>query len=255
MHVCLSVTVILSIKTKSLFLFYIGFEARVIPITLIIFFYGYQPEKLQSAMFLLIYTVVGRLPLLLYIIMDDISFVRSSFLAVPMTLGFMVKTPLFLLHTWLPKAHVEAPVRGSMVLAGVLLKLGTYGLLIFLPYITVNNLLSFYMGMSFVGSIVGSMICVRQGDMKLLIAYSSVVHIGVINVGLIRGREMGHTCAQLMVLSHGLCSPFLFAFSYWRYVSSHSRLLLNNSSAWPLSAGLLFCLVSLNIRVPPRIGL
>jgi len=142
-----------------------------------------------------------------------------------------------------------------MVLAGVLLKLGTYGLLIFLPYITLNNLLSFYMGTSFIGSIVGSLICLRQGDMKLLIAYSSVVHIGVINLGLIRGREIGYTCAQLMVLSHGLCSPFLFAFSYWIYVSSHSRLLLNNSSAWPLSAGLLFCLVSLNIRVPPRIGL
>jgi len=99
MHVILSRTVILTLKTKSLLSFYIGFEARVIPITLIIFFFGYQPEKLQSAIFLLLYTVVGRLPLLLFIIKDFNFFVKSSFLTVPMTLGFMVKTPLFLLHT------------------------------------------------------------------------------------------------------------------------------------------------------------
>lgn len=101
-----------------------------------------------------------------------------------------------------------------MVLAGVLLKLGTYGLLLFLPMIVHNYLLTFYLGMSLIGSSVRALICLRQGDIKVLIAYSSVVHIGVVNLGLIRGTEMGYSCGLIIVLSHGLCSPFIFAFAY-----------------------------------------
>ena len=101
-----------------------------------------------------------------------------------------------------------------MVLAGVLLKMGTYGLLLFLPYIKTNSLLVFYFGLSLVGSSVGALICLRQGDLKVLVAYSSVVHMGVVRIGLIRGTELGYTCALMMALAHGLCSPFLFAISY-----------------------------------------
>ena len=95
----LTATVLIAIKTKSKLLFYICFEARVIPITLIVLYYGYQPEKLQASIFLLIYTVVSSLPLLLYIIKVSHDFVRTILLTVPITLVFIVKTPLFLLHT------------------------------------------------------------------------------------------------------------------------------------------------------------
>jgi NADH:ubiquinone oxidoreductase subunit 4 (subunit M) len=218
LNVLLSSVVILCIKTKSLLIFYIFFELRVIPITLIVFLFGYQPEKLQASLFLLIYTVVRRLPLLLFIVTHErhhfITIVRSVIISVPITMGFIVKTPMFLLHTWLPKAHVEAPVGGSIVLAGVLLKLGSYGLLLFLPLIKLNTLLSFYYGIGLIGSSLGALICLRQGDLKLLIAYSSVVHMGVVTLGFIRATELGYSCGLIMVLGHGLSSPFIFAFSY-----------------------------------------
>lgn len=255
LNVALAVVVYITFKTKSLLLFYIFFEMSILPITMILFLYGYQPEKLQASLFLLIYTVVGRLPLLLFIVKCHNCFISSVVITVPITLGFLVKTPMFLLHAWLPKAHVEAPVGGSMVLAGVLLKLGSYGLLLFLPYIKLNPLIRLYLGLNLIGSIVGALLCLRQGDLKVLIAYSSVVHIGVVTLGLLSGSEIGYSCALIMILAHGLGSPFIFAFAYWLYSSSHSRLLLNNSSYWPIVAGLFIGLVSLNIGVPPSLGL
>ena len=252
---CLAVAIIIAIKTKSLFKFYVFFELRVVPITLILFFYGYQPEKLQATLFLLLYTVVGRLPLLLYIISDSDGYHRTLLLTLPITVGFIIKSPIYLMHIWLPKAHVEAPVGGSMILAGVLLKLGSYGLLLFLPQIKLNRLLIFYLGISLLGSTVGALICLRQGDIKLLIAYSSVVHIGVVLIGFLGGTELGYTCGLLMVTAHGLTSPFLFSIAYWFYGSSHSRLFVNNTLAWPIISGLLAGLVSLNINVPPRLRL
>ena len=243
------------LKTKSLLLFYVYFEASVIPITLILYLYGYQPEKLQALIFLLLYTVARRLPLLLVILFGVPDITSYSLLALPITLAFIVKSPMYLFHTWLPKAHLEAPVGGSMVLAGVLLKLGRYGLLVFLPSVKMNSLLALYLSLRVIGSVVCSLICTRQGDMKLLIAYSSVVHMGVVSLGYLSGTEMGYTCGLMMVFAHGLCSPFLFAFSYSLYLNSHSRLLLNNAGTWPLPMALLLTLVSMNIGLPPSLGL
>ena len=256
LYVFLAACVLLAIKTKSMILFYIFFEASAIPILLIIFIYGYQPEKLHATLFLLLYTVIRSLPLLLFILVSRSSLsMTARMVSIPMTLAFIVKTPIYLLHTWLPKAHVEAPVGGSMVLAGVLLKLGSYGLLIFLPFIKMNILLSFYYGMALLGSIIGSLICIRIGDIKLLIAYSSVVHIGVVRIGFIRGSELGYVCGLLMVMGHGLCSPFLFAVAFWLYENSHSRLFVNLNCAIPLAISMLMRLVALNIGVPPRLSL
>ena len=187
--------------------------------------------------------------------MDTFVIIKSAAISIPITLRFMVKTPLFLLHTWLPKAHVEAPVGGSIVLARVLLKLGSYGLIIFLPLIKFNSLLALYLSLTLTGSIVSSLICLRIGDLKILIAYSSVVHIRIVTLGILRGTEAGYSCALMMAISHGLISPFLFAFSYWLYENSHSRLMLNNTGTWPVIMGAMISLIALNMRVPPRIGL
>lgn len=255
LNLALSVTVLLVFKTKSLLLFYVFFEFRVLPITIILFLFGYQPEKLQASLSLLLYTVVSSLPLFLFILIEEevfmLAHIKSGLITISVTLCFIVKTPMFLLHTWLPKAHVEAPVGGSMVLAGVLLKLGAYGLLIFIPLIRLNPIIVFYISMALIGSIVCSLNCLRQGDLKLLVAYRSVVHIGVVILGIARGTEIGYTSGVIIVLRHGLRSPFLFAFVFWLYESSHSRLIVNNRCIWPVLYWAMLGLVSLNIGVPP----
>merc|ERR1719348_327787 len=226
-----------------------------------VFFFGYQPEKLQASMYLLIYTVFSSLPLLLlflrlggYILFfpQGVGFWFVLFI----TLGFIVKTPMYLVHVWLPKAHVEAPVAGSIVLAGILLKLGRYGLLLFCPHLG-RSILYLYLRLRVWGSIFCSLVCIRQADLKGLIAYSSVVHIGVVTVGVVRGVEIGYSCALLMVIAHGICSPILFALAYLVYNSSHRRVINNNKGrlATPILAFFLFLLLAINIGVPPSVNL
>ena len=142
-----------------------------------------------------------------------------------------------------------------MSLAGILLKMGSYGLFLFLPYIKLNFLYTLYTRLALIGSVVCALICIRQSDMKLLIAYSSVVHMGVVTLGLTRGTEMGYGCRFVMVIAHGLCSPFLFVFSYVLYQCSHSRLFLNISRTVPIQTGCFMGLISLNMRVPPTLRL
>merc|ERR1719245_1206027 len=140
-----------------------------------------------------------------------------------------------------------------MILAGVLLKLGSYGLLLFLPLVKQNMVLSLYMRLSLLGSVLGAIICIRQGDIKVLIAYSSIVHMGVVTLAFIRASELGYAGALMIIIGHGLRSPIIFALSYWMYERSHSRLISNNISTNPHVIICLGLLVSLNIGVPPSL--
>lgn len=98
LNTLLTCIVILAVKTKSLLLFYVLFESRIVPIAMIVYLYGYQPEKLQASLFLLLYTVAGSLPLLLFIIMGNFIII-GSLISIPITLGFIIKTPMYLLHS------------------------------------------------------------------------------------------------------------------------------------------------------------
>jgi len=241
--------------------FYILFELRLIPTLFIVFFFGYQPEKIQASMYLLIYTVLSSLPLLLLFIRSSscLTYFEAGsrfWFCLALTMGFMVKTPIYLVHVWLPKAHVEAPVGGSIVLAGVLLKLGSYGLIVFCPLIK-SRVLTIYLSLSVLGSLLCRIICVRQWDLKRLIAYSSVVHMGVVTLGVVRGLELGYLCSIIMVVAHGVCSPIIFALAYLTYNSSHTRTISRNKGSLraPMLSFFLFLTLAINMGVPPSLNL
>lgn len=237
--------------------FYVLFEMSIPPTLFIIVLYGYQPEKLTAASYLVMYTVLSSLPILLVILtlppyINAIDPRSSFYVILAITLGFMVKTPIYLVHVWLPKAHVEAPVAGSIALAGVLLKLGSYGLMVFLPLYK-HTFLSLYLYISVVGGIICCFVCVRQWDAKGLVAYSSVVHIRVVTVGLISGHELGYSCALIIVIGHGVCSPLLFGLAFYLYENSHTRILSINRGniSSPIVVFFLILLLAVNIGVPP----
>ena len=143
-----------------------------------------------------------------------------------------------------------------MVLAGILLKLGRFGLIFFAPYLS-RRILSVYLFLSLIGRVACGAICTRQWDSKSLIAYSSVVHIGVVTVGVVVGSEVGYDCAVLIVIAHGICSPLIFALAYLLYSNSHTRLLRSNRGqlGLPMLRFFLFLLLAINMGVPPFLNL
>jgi len=153
----------------SLLVFFIRYEFSLLPMSFIILLYGSQPEKLSATLWLLVYLVVSGFPLLVWVIEEGGSLVNGFFClnsssCFLVTLSFIFKTPLFTLHLWLPKAHVEAPLVGSMFLSGILLKMGGYGILILRPFIHMKNSIFFYL--SLVGSVICSITCFRCWDIK-----------------------------------------------------------------------------------------
>ena len=226
----------------DLILFYIFFEALLIPMFLIIGIWG-GPRRVYAAFKFFLYTLGGSVLFLIAIIVManvvgtfDIRTLLYS--KIPETIqlwlwpaffaSFAIKTPMWPFHTWLPDAHVEAPTAGSVILAGVLLKVGGYGFIRFsipmLPYASEYYSLLVYV-LSIIAIIYASLVALMQSDMKKLIAYASVAHMGFVTIGLFTFKQEGIDGAMTQMLSHGIVSAALFICVGVLYDRKHSRLI------------------------------
>ncbi len=221
-------------------LFYIFFEGILIPMFLIIGIWG-GPNRIYAAFKFFLYTLVGSVLFLVAIIYmylvagttDIPTLMHSEFSAnaqwwlfLALFASFAVKVPMWPFHTWLPDAHVEAPTAGSVLLAGVLLKLGGYGFLRFsLPMLPIASVefAPFIYTLSIVAVIYTSLVALMQDDMKKLIAYSSVAHMGIVTIGVFTFNEQGIQGGIMQMLSHGIVSGALFMCVGVIYDRIHSR--------------------------------
>nr|YP_010987444.1 NADH dehydrogenase subunit 4 [Macrotermes herus]WON65876.1 NADH dehydrogenase subunit 4 [Macrotermes herus] len=269
----LSVMLYCTFGSVSLLSFYVFFESSLIPTLFLILGWGYQPERVQAGIYLLFYTLLASLPLLVGILFVYSNLCSLCFFLllgngwssgclfyVCMVFAFLVSMPMFMVHLWLPKAHVEAPVSGSMILAGVLLKLGGYGLIRVFPLLfKFGSVYGFiWISLSLVGGVFVSLFCMRQTDLKSLIAYSSVAHMGMVIGGIMTLSYWGVCSSYVLMIAHGLCSSGLFCLSNISYERFGSRSLLVNSGLMNLMPSMTmwwFLLSSCNMAAPPSLNL
>nr|ASN65907.1 NADH dehydrogenase subunit 4 [Platychile pallida] len=258
-------------SSMNLFSFYIFFESSLIPTLFLIMGWGYQPERLQAGIYLLFYTLFASLPMMIgifyyysYFMSLDFYFLSDNnfnmYMYVCMIFAFLVKLPMYMVHLWLPKAHVEAPVSGSMILAGILLKLGGYGLLrVLVMFINMTKFFSpLFISVGLIGGFLVSLICLRQTDLKLLIAYSSVAHMGMVLGGIMTMNYWGYYGSYMMMIAHGLCSSGLFCLANISYERVNSRSMYMNKgliNLMPSMALWWFLLCSSNMAAPPSMNL
>nr|AWV83336.1 NADH dehydrogenase subunit 4 [Mogannia minuta] len=270
MILLLMIFLILSFLSFNLLMFYVFFESSLIPTMIIIMGWGYQPERINASYYLMFYTLFASFPLLLsimYLYNNTMSMIMFNMymygnwtLYLGLILAFLVKIPLFMFHFWLPKAHVEAPVSGSMILAGILLKLGAYGLMRVEKIIPImfNNFSFIWISISMLGSMLVGFNCLIQVDIKAMIAYSSVAHMGLVVGGIMTMNDWGINGSYYMMIGHGLCSSGLFCLVNIMYQRTGSRSILINKGMltfMPSMSLMWFLLCSSNMSSPPSLNL
>nr|AZL51390.1 NADH dehydrogenase subunit 4 [Hypomesus japonicus] len=270
----LQMFLILAFGATEIIMFYVMFEATLVPTLIIITRWGNQAERLNAGTYFLFYTLAGSLPLLVALLLlqnetGTLSLITLQYVQplnlsswgdkmwwVGCLLAFLVKMPLYGVHLWLPKAHVEAPIAGSMVLAAVLLKLGGYGMMrMMLMLDPLSKELAYpFIVLALWGVIMTGSICLRQTDLKSLIAYSSVSHMGLVAGGILIQTPWGFTGAIILMIAHGLASSALFCLANTAYERTHSRTMLlarGLQMVLPLMATWWFIANLANLALPP----
>jgi NADH-quinone oxidoreductase subunit M len=245
----------------DLFLFYVFWEGMLIPMYFVIGVWG-GAQRIYAAVKFVLYTMVGSVVMLVAILAlywqhgaatgtftFDLPVVArwvvpsglgQNLMFLAFALAFAIKVPLFPFHTWLPDAHVEAPTAGSVILAGVLLKMGTYGFLRFcLPLFPAASLAfgPLVFGLALVGILYGAFVSTVQPDLKKLVAYSSVSHLGFVMLGIFTLNQQGLVGGVLQMVNHGLSTGALFLLVGMIYERRHTRLIADFGGLWkPLPA-------------------
>lgn len=249
--------------SSNIMMLYMFFELSIFPILVIILGYGSQIEKINSSYYLIFYAAFCSFPFLFIYFRTEFDLILCYFDVILswemffiLSLSFIIKFPIYFLHLWLPKAHVEAPTTARILLAGLLLKLGTAGFLRILGRMNFlfNNV---WLIISFLGIIIASFRCVFQRDSKSLAAYSSVSHIRFLLLSLIFFSLRGKTRGLILILAHGYTSTLIFYLIGEFYHTSGSRIIyfINRFFNSRIILGILFSLVFLSNRgVPPSLS-
>jgi NADH-quinone oxidoreductase subunit M len=242
----------------DLFLFFVFWEAMLIPMYLVIGVWG-GANRIYAAIKFVLYTMVGSALMLVAILVlyyqhgaatgiytfDLATLARwvmppgtgQSLMFLAFALAFAIKVPLFPFHTWLPDAHVEAPTAGSVILAGVLLKMGTYGYLRFCLPLFPDATVAFaplVFALAVVGIVYGALVSTVQPDLKKLVAYSSVSHLGFVMLGLFTLNQQGVVGGVIQMINHGLSTGALFLMVGMIYERRHTRLIADFGGLWKI---------------------
>ena len=260
----------------DLLLFYVFWEAMLVPMYLIIGIWG-GPRRIYAAVKFILYTLAGSLLMLVAILVlyflhhgatgeytfDLLKLYGTTvpghvelWLFLAFAVSFAIKVPVFPFHTWLPDAHVEAPTAGSVLLAGILLKMGTYGFLRFcLPLFPRASLdaVPVISVLAIVGIIYGALVAFAQKDVKKLVAYSSVSHLGLVMLGLFALNTQGIEGGILQMVNHGISTGALFLIVGMLYDRRHSRMMEDFGGLWkkmPVFAGFFLVVMLSSIALP-----
>ncbi|HEY6420156.1 MAG TPA: NADH-quinone oxidoreductase subunit M [Candidatus Binataceae bacterium] len=260
----------------DLFLFYAFWEVMLIPMYFMIGIWGHG-RKIYAAIKFVLFTMFGSILMLVAIIylvlaarehLGRLSFDLPLLYQVPLThtearwlfaafaLAFAIKVPMWPLHTWLPDAHTEAPTAGSVILAGVMLKMGTYGFLRFaiplFPEVALDAV-PLFMALAVVGIIYGALVAMVQPDLKRLVAYSSVSHLGFVMLGIFALDPQGVEGAIYQMLNHGISTGGLFLLVGMLYMRRHTREISEFGGLWksvPVYAGIFMVVMLSSIGLP-----
>nr|YP_009250828.1 NADH dehydrogenase subunit 4 [Rana amurensis]AMY15650.1 NADH dehydrogenase subunit 4 [Rana amurensis]ASO66805.1 NADH dehydrogenase subunit 4 [Rana amurensis] len=273
----LQLMTLLAFTTPDLMLFFIFFEASLVPTMIVITRWGAQERRLEAGMYLAFYTMLGAIPLMIWIskfysthgsLLPTLTHTLHIYqtttnypglLWAIYNMAFLVKMPLYCLHLWLPKAHVEAPIAGSMILAGTLLKLGGYGILRTSPLLQESDLSQTLpiMLIAILGILATALLCLRQTDLKSLIALSSVSHMNLVVAAVLISSPWSYSGAMVMMIAHGLTSSALFCLANTSYERTNSRtliLLRGMLLIFPLAGLWWLAIMLLNMGLPPSIN-